>query len=364
MGALIKNEWIKLFGRKSSWIMQVVLVVCMLGMAFVILKSDQGMKEYYRQEERNYEYKGGMTAYEDENGKIISENEFWSEDREITEEPKQVSLTIPETVSLLEAQITKDQKDPQVDKQSLKLAKKELAFYQAYEKQGKQPSDSRDGMSSANFFSHFGSIYVLATLLAVVVASTIIASEFSSGTIKLLLVRPYSRAQILLSKYIVTILYSLLTSMVMAISAFAASFLLPHQGLNLPLSADLGSKTALTVASQLFASNLLLMVLYITIAFFFSAVIRSQALAIGVGMGILFSGSILGQILPGIIAKYDWLKWVIFNMLGLNNQVIDSAYQVGGNLSVPVTIVGIIVYIVLIFSATLAIFAKRDVALT
>lgn len=201
-------------------------------------------------------------------------------------------------------------------------------------------------------------------MFAVIVASMIIASEFSGGTIKLLLTRPYSRLQILWSKYIVTILYGLVTSVIMAVSAFAFSFMLPNQSLVVPLSSATGTKTALTMAVQLFASNTLLMILYITIAFFFSAVIRSQALAVGVGMGVLFSGSILGQILPGFIEKYDWLKWIIFNLLGLNNQVMDVSYLTGGNLSVPATVMGIIIYIVLIQTATLAIFNRRDVALS
>lgn len=359
MGMLMKNELIKLFGRKSSWGMWIVLIVSMFGMAFAIMKSNTHSRQYYD----DYDYKGGMTAYQDENGNILSENDFWY----LTEgydQYTETSLSLDETVTFLENRLAQLNNDKKADKEMVKATKNQLAFYQVYQEKGAQPADSREGTNSAQFFSIFGSLYVLPTLFSVIVASIIIASEFSGGTIKLLLVRPFSRIQILMSKYIVTFVYSVITSVIMAVSAFAFSYLLPIQKLTLPVSEQTGAKTAIELAAQLFASNLLLMVLYITIAFFFSAVIRSQALAVGVGMGILFSGSFLGQILPNIIAKYDWLKWIIFNMLGLNNQVMDANYLAAGNLSIQQTAIGIVAYIVIILIATLVLFKKRDVALT
>lgn len=363
MGMLIKNEMIKLFSKKSSWIMQIVLVICMFGMAFMMLKGNESMKVYYEREDAA-EYKGGMNAYKVK-GEIVSQEMLWGDENANYDEIEDVSLTVDESIKLLESDLKTFKSQPKkYDKSMIKSAEKQLTFYKAYQEKGKQPPNPNKGTTSAQFFSSYGQIYVIPTLFAVIVASMIIASEFSGGTIKLLLTRPYSRMQILWSKYIVTIFYSLLTSVVMAISAFVFSFMLPNQSLSLPMSAEMGTKTAITLAGQLFASNLLLMLLYITIAFFFSAVIRSQALAVGVGMGILFSGSILGQILPNFIEKYDWLKWLIFNLLGLNNQVMDVNYFVGGNLSIPATVVGIIIYIVLIYTATLVIFNKRDVALS
>ena len=364
MGVLIKNEWLKLFGKKASWIMQIILAVAMFAMAFMMLKSNESMQVYYQREDQP-EFKGGMTAYQVADGTFMSQEQFWSMEDADYEEVKEVSLTIDESITLLKSNIETYKSQPKkYDKQTIKLAEKELAFYQAYQDKGETPQDPADGTTSAGFFSSYGQIYVLPTLFAVIIASMIIASEFSGGTVKLLLTRPYSRMQILWSKYIVTIIYGLITSVVMAISAFVFSFILPSQSLTVPLSSATGTKTALTLAYQLFASNFLLMLLYITIAFFFSAVIRSQALAVGVGMGVLFSGSILGQILPSIIEKYDWLKWLIFNLLGLNNQVLDVNYLAGGNLSIPATVLGIIVYIILIQTTTLLIFNKRDVALS
>ncbi|MGX6979827.1 ABC transporter permease [Vagococcus elongatus] len=364
MIGLIKNELIKLFSRKSSWGMQIILVLCMFAMAFMFTKSNESMKQYYK-EDGVVEFNGGMTAYKKSDGTLLTEDEYWQSDDIGEAEVAEVSLTLDETIDFLNNKLENYQDKPKVhEKELLKSTKKQLEYYQAYHDRGITPPNPQEGSTSAFFFSLFGQIYVLPTLFSVVVASMIIAAEFTSGTIKLLLIRPYTRIQILWSKYFVTLIYGVLSSLVMAASAFLFSFMLPSQPLNAPLDVMTGAKTALTVAGQLFASNFLLMILYITIAFFFSAVIRSQALAVGVGMGILFSGSILGQVLPAIIEKYDWLKWIIFNLLGLNNQVIDASYYVGGNLSITATVVGIIAYIIVIYAATLFLFNKRDVALT
>ncbi|KAF1296740.1 hypothetical protein BAU15_08825 [Enterococcus sp. JM4C] len=364
MLVLIKNEFIKLFSKKSSWILQIFLILCMFGVAFMTTKSNESMRSY-RSETNMPAFKGGVEGIKTSDGRILSEMMYWGEDEEDADGPEYVSLTLDETIPVLKDNLEMMKSQPKAyDKSDVKVVEKQLAYYQSYKDKGETPIDPMKGSTNAQFFSSFGSIYFLPTLFAVVIASMIIAAEFSGGTIKLLLTRPYSRLQILWSKYIVAILYGLLSSVVMAASAFAFSFMLPHQSLNAAISEEMGAKTALTLAGQLFASNFLLMILYITIALFFSAVIRSQALAVGVGMGVLFSGSILGSILPAVIAKYDWLKWILFNLLGLNNQVLDSAYMVGGDLSILATVIGLIIYIVLIYAATLALFNKRDVALS
>ena len=54
-----------------------------------------------------------------------------------------------------------------------------------------------------NFFNEYG-IFIIVVI--VMIAGTIVSEEFNKGTIKLLLVKPYSRLKILLSKYITTLI--------------------------------------------------------------------------------------------------------------------------------------------------------------
>ncbi|MBC8932212.1 ABC transporter permease, partial [Escherichia coli] len=73
-----------------------------------------------------------------------------------------------------------------------------------------------------------------------------------------------------------------------------------------------------------------------------SSVVRSQALAVGVGVVVLFSGGIIRQLLPLVIEKYDWMKWIIFNLLSLNDTVGGS--KIAGGLADWQIIAGLGVY--------------------
>ncbi|UZN01022.1 ABC transporter permease [Lysinibacillus sp. MHQ-1] len=52
----------------------------------------------------------------------------------------------------------------------------------------------------------------LVTLFTVITAASIVSSEFSTGTIKMLLTRPMSRAKVLTSKLLTTFLFGLFFS--------------------------------------------------------------------------------------------------------------------------------------------------------
>ena len=62
--------------------------------------------------------------------------------------------------------------------------------------------DSLKGMLQ-NFYNEFG-IFII--VIIVMIAGTIVSEEFNKGTIKLLLVKPYSRKKILLSKFFASII--------------------------------------------------------------------------------------------------------------------------------------------------------------
>lgn len=67
--------------------------------------------------------------------------------------------------------------------------------------------------AKSELFDVFSGYSLFIIILIIIIAGTIVSEEFNKGTIKLLLVRPYSRIKILLSKYI-TCLIVLVCSMV------------------------------------------------------------------------------------------------------------------------------------------------------
>ncbi len=65
----------------------------------------------------------------------------------------------------------------------------------------------------------------IVTIFAVVIAAETVAGEFSSGTIKLLLIRPWSRSKILLSKYLTLLLFAVLFMALFLVWNFAVNWL-------------------------------------------------------------------------------------------------------------------------------------------
>lgn len=63
-------------------------------------------------------------------------------------------------------------------------------------------SNSNNGIIE-NFYNEY---FLMILIIIIIVSGSIVSEEFSKGTIKLLLVKPYSRTKILLSKYITSLL--------------------------------------------------------------------------------------------------------------------------------------------------------------
>ncbi|WP_270995366.1 ABC transporter permease [Listeria seeligeri] len=356
MISLVKNEFHKLFARKSSWIMQIVLFLAVLALALLMFFVSQIDTSGVDGADTN---NAGITAYYDNKGNPVSEEDYWnSVDADGNPTYKSETLSLTDSVAYLKAQ-----EKAAGSKEEKESIQKQIDYYQTYVDADEKPAASNaTGISSANFFGSLGDSAAVATMLVVIVASMIVATEFSAGTIKLLLTRPYSRSQILFSKYIVCILYSAISSITLFLASFIFSFILPKQSIFMPLAPETGAMTAWDHALTLLGTNFLLMIVYATIAFFFSSVVRSQALAVGVGVGILFSGGIIRQLLPIAIEKYEWMKWIIFNLLSLNDTV--GGNQIAGDLADWQIIAGLGVYTAIILFFTFFLFKKRDVALS
>lgn len=67
----------------------------------------------------------------------------------------------------------------------------------------KDYSSSSNNSIIENFYNEY---FLMILIIIIIVSGSIVSEEFSKGTIKLLLVKPYSRTKILLSKYITSLL--------------------------------------------------------------------------------------------------------------------------------------------------------------
>ncbi len=150
-------------------------------------------------------------------------------------------------------------------------------------------------------------------LFSIVVAAGIVASEFSWGTIKLLLIRPVSRSKILLSKYITTILFALLLiTLLFGLSFIFGSLLFGFSGIeqsNLVYQNNqVVEQNMITYIISLYGFNSIDLFMMLTFAFMISTVFRSSSLAIGISIFLMFTGPQLVQLL----SNYEWVKYVLF----------------------------------------------------
>jgi ABC-2 type transport system permease protein len=314
MIALIQNELMKIFGKMASWIYMVVIVMAVL-IAGIIYMNFSG-----------------------------DPNPNWRQDTqaEITMLENQLESASEEEKGIIEEQINQSQE--YLAKGINPTAKTNWHFM----------NDVVVGVSS------------LVTLFVVVVGSANVAAEFSDGTIKQLLIRPHRRWSILLSKYIAVIIYAMLMVVTLIVSGYLIGLILFGSGdFNMKIfEFTLEGRKEAIVGTQFFLKMLyfipsLLMVM--TIAFMLSTLFKSQALAVGIGIFVLFFSSTLGGIILMLADKYTWVKFLIFPHLDLTVYALQE--RILENITLPVSLLILAIYYTIFMLITFFFFQKRDISI-
>lgn len=197
-------------------------------------------------------------------------------------------------------------------------------------------------------------------LFSIVVAAGIVASEFSWGTIKLLLIRPVSRSKILLSKYITTILFALvMITLLFGLSFIFGSMLFGFNGMEQPnlvyQNNQVVEQNMITYIISLLGFNSIDLFMMLTFAFMISTVFRSSSLAIGISIFLMFTGPQLVQLL----SNYEWVKYVLF--ANTNLQQYTNGIPIVEGMTMTFSISMLIIYFVIFIAFSWVIFEKRDV---
>ncbi len=207
-------------------------------------------------------------------------------------------------------------------------------------------------------------LFVLVTILTVVVAASGVAEEFTSGTIKLLLIRPWSRSKILLSKYIAIILFAVM----LAVLLFASTILINW----IIFGLIGGTDTASTITNDISNNNdsifvfmlkyygltLLSSIVTVTMAFMLSTLFRSSGLAIGISLFLLLIVKNSVALLLGL--DYKWIDYILFIHLDLVQYLVDSPMREGMTLGFSLGVLA--AYYIIFMALTFYVFNKRDVA--
>lgn len=309
---LIQNEWMKLWSRKITWIMVILLV-------FVVF-AGLGITKWMN-----------STSNQDV-------NESWQDIAQAEIANSTIMLAEPD---LSETQI--DYYEGQIAIAEHRLENNIPAL--EYASMQQQVLDTHMMMS-------------LVTLLTVIVAAGIVAAEFSQGTIKMLLTRPVKRWKILTSKYITVLFFAVLLSVILLISTALAGLVFFGIGDGTLLTWN-GSEVveasfwleALKLAALKFSSVWMIS----TFAFMLGTVFRSSSLAIGLSIFLMFTG--IQAVF--LLQNYEIVKYYLFTHTDLTQFYTGNMLVPG--ITITMSILVLFVYFLVFMAISYWTFGKRDV---
>jgi len=206
-------------------------------------------------------------------------------------------------------------------------------------------------------------LFQLVTIFTVVVSADSVAGEFSTGTIKLLLIRPWSRSKILLSKYISLLMFALVQAALLYVLTFVVNMLLFGYGGSVEAQNAFNSDmNPLGYMLLYYFYQFLGLIIIVTMAFMLSTVFRSSGLAIGLSIFLLLGGSTIAGMLS--MLDYAWVDYILFLHLNLTQYMgsSDAGGIMGEGMTLGFSLSVLAVYYVVFIALTWLIFNKRDVA--
>ncbi|MCM3110946.1 ABC transporter permease [Lederbergia lenta] len=314
---LIQNEWIKIFKQVGTYIMIGLVVLLVIGT-------------------------GVLTKYLDSTVEPVNDN--WKQ--QLSEQNKVSEQDVEEI--------------PMMTPSMKEFLKKDIAINEYRMEHDLPPENSS---SVWTFINDSTSLISFTGLFVIIIAAGIVANEFTWGTIKVLLIKPFQRWKILLAKYVTVILFLLLMLVILFISASGVGVILFGTGgeaSNIHLAYVNGAVEEQSLLLYLIKSyllNSLSIFLLATMAFMISAAFRVSGLAIGISIFLLLMGGTVTNLLA---SKFTWAKYSLFANTNLM-QYMDGMPLVEG-MTMSFSVMMIIIYFLIFHILAFFFFTKRDIA--
>jgi ABC-2 type transport system permease protein len=231
-------------------------------------------------------------------------------------------------------------------------------------------SDSMMSMSGSGGKINFWAIMAMSvavisiiSMLIIVIAGSSVANEFSNGTIKFLLINPVTRGKILMSKYAAIISFSFVMLILFYLMSALSGIIFFGVG-------DLGAPYLYVSSNEVkemsgflyMAWRYLLgspsIIIMATLAFAISSLVRSSALAIGVGVFVMLAGSGITQFMK-LMLNLDWSRYFVFANTDLNG--ILTGNSIYGNHTVTFALCVLAVHMVVFLLTAWDGFTRREV---
>ena len=220
--------------------------------------------------------------------------------------------------------------------------------------------DNRDIL--INLFSNY-ELFIL--IIGIVIAASIVSEEFSRGTIKLLLVKPYNRCKILLSKFIVCISILVLATVFIAIAQLILGGLIQgFDSLNIPAieyNFETNKVETMNIASYICLIGICkfpMYVLLITLGFTCSTLFTNTALAVSLPFLGYIATPFINQI--ALRFKINQIIYFVTPNWDLTGYLFGRTPTFTG-ITMPFSIIVCAIYLIIMVALSLVIFKKRDI---
>ena len=224
------------------------------------------------------------------------------------------SVMIDDYVSLATEQLTVEEDETKYKDyyELLEKRKDENRLYTARYKIDHKYKDITNNTSIGLFINYTCvSVNVIVLIYMIVVGGNLVADEFSKGTIKLLLVRPYERRKMLLSKYIATIISTFLFFLFYLFVIFiSCGIAYGFKGYFIPVvvydfsNAMIREMGLFTYAFINYLSFVPLFLILLSLTFFLGVFLHNEAMTVGIPIVVYVVSLFLNYSTSSKIMKY------------------------------------------------------------
>ncbi|WP_416828006.1 ABC transporter permease [Ectobacillus polymachus] len=213
-------------------------------------------------------------------------------------------------------------------------------------------------------------ITMFVPLLVMIVAIDIVSGERSEGTIKVLLTRPIRRWKILLSKYVMMLLFVSFILLVIGILSYLISGLVfGYSGWSLPiLTGFITQNDSLNTSFVHLIPQWKYILMDFGLAWFVAVVVGTISFMVSVlirnttaGMGVMFSGLIAGSILSGYATSWEGVKYIFSVNLSLTDYLSGQLPALKG-LSMSFSLINLSVWAIVSLFVAFFVFTRQDIS--
>lgn len=222
---------------------------------------------------------------------------------------------------------------------------------------------SNGGTGIINIF--YSEYLFIIIVMIFMIAGGIASQEFSKGTIKQLLVRPYSRTKILLSKYITSISSIFIACFITFVfQLILGTIFFGTESLTTPIISYSNISDKITVMNifvysfKSFLGLLPTFLLLTTLAFAASTIFNNTALSIVISFAGFIGSNVVTELLAGF--KKWWIKYVYCFNWDFTSYIFNNKPNIKG-LSLGFSIVVCLVYLAILLIPSFIVFKNRDI---